>query len=343
MRFDMPFALVLLFAVPLFIEEPWRGRVLGPLRRWVYVPRHALYFVSAVPLTSLPHSFRQRLRNPVLSIVRAAAFVCLVFALARPQTGTQFVETEAHARDILMVVDASGSMAALDFQLDGQQTDRMTALKSVVKDFIKKRAGDRMGLIVFGTEVYTQCPLTLDQRVMTDFVDGLEVGMAGDATALGDAVGIAIKRLKEIEGKSKVLVLVTDGLKTAGQMDPKDAAEIAKKFGIKVYSIGIGGKEPAPFKTTNMFGFETTEYREVPIDEETLKMLAEVSGGKYFHASNTKELTKIYDDIDTLELRAEKAFEYIEYEEHFFGIALLGFLLLLVGETLRKSIFATIP
>jgi Ca-activated chloride channel family protein len=234
-------------------------------------------------------------------------------------------------------------MRALDFHIDGERVTRLQALQSVVGDFVREREGDRMGLVVFGSEVFTQCPLTKDIGVLSDFVSTLEIGMAGEGTALGDGTAIGLKRLKEIETDSKVLVLVTDGLQTAGKMNPLDAAAIAKQMGVKIYSIGIGGVGAAPFPSRTLFGFETLSYKDVPLDVETLTDMAKMTGGKYFHAKSTEELVSVYDEIDSLEERVETKFEHIEYEERYWWFLLSGVILFFLAESLRASYFRVIP
>jgi Ca-activated chloride channel family protein len=339
MRFDAPYAFLLLFLLPLLLEQPWKSRL---LRRLKLEPR-ALKISGSVKFNTLPQSSRLRLRTPLLSILRCATFLLLILALARPQSGTGFIETEASGRDIMFVVDVSGSMEALDFEVAGERTTRLAALKSIVKEFIDGRKGDRIGLVVFGDEVFTQCPLTLDHRILKDFIDGLEVGMAGRGTAIGDAIAIGLKRIKDIEADSKVLVLVTDGMRTAGQLDPKAAAAIAAQIGVKIHTVGIGGTAAAPFRAKNLFGLDTLTYREVPLDEETLKEIAKTTKGSYFHAKETAELKAVYAQIDALEDRIEKSYEYIEYEEYFLPFALLGSFCFLIAEILGLTYFAVVP
>ncbi len=189
-----------------------------------------------------------------------------------------------------------------------------------------------MGLIVFGEKVFVQCPLTMDKAALLEFVHNLEIGMAGDATAMGDAMAIGLKRMRDIDSQSKVIVLITDGLKTAGSVEPLQAADIAKSIGVKMYTIGIGGNDRAPFRTTNIFGMETIEYKDVPLDEKTLKKIAEQTGGKYYKAQNTEQLISVYNEIDQLEKREAKTLDYTSYSEHFFVPALLGFLLIIFAE-----------
>ncbi len=350
-RFESPLAFLLLFFLPFLLERTMREKFLARLG-WaasrVPVFRSSLQspavrFSSPVSLKELPVSKRVMLRGPLLSIMRAGAFFLLIVALARPQTGSAFAETEERGRDIMLVLDTSGSMEALDFKIDAQSVSRLDALKTVVSSFIDKREGDRMGLIVFGSEVFTQCPLTTDHAMLKDLVSALTVGMAGDGTALGDGIAIGIRHIRDIPAESKAMVLVTDGIRTAGKLDPKEAAGVAHKLGVKIYTVGIGGNAPAPFRTKNIFGIETVTYQDVALDEKTLQAVAQASGGRYFNATNTDELAKIYNEIDRLQERSEKSYQHIEYEEEFFSFAALGFCLFLLSEVLANTALQILP
>ena len=210
----------------------------------------------------------------------------------------------------------------------------------VVDEFVRKRDNDQIGLVVFGAEAFTQCPLTLDHGIVATFLERLEIGMAGDATAIGSAIGTAVKRLKESEAKSKVIVLLTDGRSNAGSLSPTKAAEVAATFGIKVYTIGAGGREKAPFIVDSFFGKQVV-YQDVEIDEETLRRIAETTGGQYFRAEDEQALETIYDEIDQLEKTEITTHTFMEYNERFraFVIPALGLLLLevvLLGTRFRK-------
>jgi len=341
--FHSPLAFLLLLALPFVFEGSLKEKILTPFGLLKKKKETTIPFSSIVSTKELPVSKRVKYYDKIINSMKALSFILLVTALARPQTGVSFSETLASGRDIMLVLDTSRSMAALDFQLERQKVERLTALKAVVGDFIRRREGDRIGLVVFGEEVFTQSPLTLDQGVLETFVKELEVGMAGDATALGDGIAIALKRMKDINSNSKVLVLVTDGLKTAGKIEPIDAAEIAKKIGVKIHSVGIGGKGKAPFRTTNIFGNNSVQYKSVPLDEKTLKEVSNITGGKYFNAINTKELLKVYEEIDLIEVREEKMLEYTDYSEHFWYLLLAGLILILSVEILKASYFKIFP
>lgn len=329
MHFHTPWAFLLLALLPFIVDLKFERRRSSAMT--------ALSFSSSVALRRLPPSKRATERYRTLNALRALTFLSLVTALARPQTSVSFTEIEESGRDIMLTLDISGSMKALDFFIESKRVDRLTALKSVVSDFILKRKGDRLGLVIFGSDVFTQCPLTMDYRVLIEFVAGLDFGMVGDGTALGDGIGIAIKRLKDIPGSSKVIVLVTDGVKTAGTLEPREAAEIAAKEGIKIYTIGIGGSKPAPFPAQDIFGRATFEYRPVELDEQTLIEVAKLTGGRYFNAEKTEALQGVYAEISALEERTEKSDSFTEYEEHFLPFLLIGIVGVLLVEVLGAT------
>ena len=277
-----------------------------------------------------------------LLALRCAAFLVLIFALARPQAGKKFTEISSEGIDIFLVLDVSGSMRAMDFERGGQRVDRLSIVKEVVADFIKKRPNDRMGLIVFGTEAFTQCPLTLDHGILMSFLERVEIAMAGEATAIGQAMGVGINRMKDLPGKSKVMVLLTDGASNAGQLSPLKAAELAANFQIKTYTIAVGTTGQAPFLEETIFG-KRYVMRAAEVDEKTLQQIAETTSGKYFSANNTQELEKIYATIDQLEKREIRSQEYTEYHELFFYLVALALGLLVSEVVLGQTRWRKLP
>ncbi len=242
------------------------------------------------------------------------ALMLMLLALAGPQEGTDVYQTLTEGVNIVIAVDASESMAALDFRQAGERVNRLEAVKGVVRDFVGKREGDRIGLVVFGDAAYTQTPLTRDYQTIVRALDMLEIGAAGAKTAIGDALGVSLKRLKDVESKSNVIILLTDGRSNAGEIDPAAAASIAAKTGVKVYTIGVGGREPAPFVVdSGLFGPRVV-YKEVDIDEKTLRDIAAGTGGQYFRAEDTDSLDRIYGFIDELEKTEAKMKTYAEYK-----------------------------
>ncbi len=254
--------------------------------------------------------------HKILPYIRTLALAFLILALARPRFGEKSLEVISYGVDIVLAIDTSGSMKAEDFQIQGQRVDRLVALKSVASDFIARRSHDRIGMVVFGSMAFTQCPLTLDHELLRKFLSDLEIGMAGEQTAIGASIGTAVHRLKDLKSESKILILLTDGANTAGEMDPHQAAEIAKSYGIKIYPIGIGSKGSAPMLIQTPMG---PMYRQVQsdLDEDLLMALAEKTSGRYFRAQNTEELAQIYEVIDKMERSEAKIKEHTEYQEYF--------------------------
>lgn len=338
-HFSTPAALLLFAAVPFLLDR--RG---SSTRPDAVTETIAFATVGDLADAAAKRTARKlRERSLVLNVLRVIAFSALVLALARPQSSTLFAEVDESGRDIMLSLDVSGSMNALDFFVDGKRTTRLAALKSVVSKFVSERKGDRIGLVIFGSDVFTQCPLTTDHRVLADFVRALEVGMVGDGTALGDGIAVAIRRLRAIPGSSRVIVLVTDGVRTAGSIEPLEAAEIAKREGIKIYTIGIGGNRPAPFEVTDAFGYSRIEYRPVELDEAALRQIAAHTGGLYFNAEATERLNQIYQEISKLEERIDRGLDYFQYEEHFMPFLLLGLVALILHEVAAHTRYLVVP
>jgi len=276
-----------------------------------------------------------RLAGRIPLILRALCLVLLVGGAARPQLYNVSRDVRSPGVDIILTIDTSGSMQALDFKLNGEPVSRLTAVKKVVTDFIKKREMDRIGLVVFGEEPFTQSPLTLDKGLLLTLVEKMEIGMAGDRTALGSAIALGGKRLKDIPAKSKILIALTDGRSNAGEVTPEQAAEAAHALGVKIYTIGVGGKEPAPFKVQTLFGPKVV-YQRVDLDEETLKKVAQIGNGKYFRAADSDELTKIYDVIDRAEKTEVNVKEFFHFRE-LYPYFLIPALLILGMEIVAKA------
>ena len=275
-------------------------------------------------------------------ILRTGCLVLLVFAAARPQLYNVSREIQSPGVDIMLCLDTSGSMQALDFTLDGKPVSRLAAVKKVVGEFIEKRELDRIGLVVFGTQAFTQSPLTLDKGLLMDLVKRMRIGMAGDKTAIGSAIAIGGKRLKDLEAKSKILILLTDGRQTVDGLAPAEAAEALQALGIKIYTIGVGGTEPAPFPVKTPFGTKIMRQR-VDLDEKTLMKVAEISRGQYFRAAETDRLQEIYDIIDQLEKTEVKVKEFFHFKELYFWFLVPAIILLVVEIAIRTTVLRTIP
>ena len=275
-------------------------------------------------------------------ILRILSVMLLILALARPQEGHKSQEILSVGVDIMLALDTSGSMQALDFIKNEKRDTRLAMVKDVVSKFIENRPNDRIGMVVFGSEAYTQCPLTLDQGILQSFLSKLDIGMAGDSTAIGSAVGIAVKRLKDLESDSKVIILLTDGRNNAGSLPPIQAAKTAKAFGIKIHTIGVGTHGKAPFLVNSIFG-QRYVYQEVDIDENTLKEISNLTGGKYFRATDLESLKSIYKQIDQMEKSEVKVLDHSEYTELFHYFLIPGILLLLSEIILSNTVLRRIP
>jgi Ca-activated chloride channel family protein len=329
-RFEDPEFLFLMFFVPIIVWRYVRNQ--GTIR---------VRFSSISPLKKIRRSTSHYLRHGLI-ILRCLALILLVAGLARPQSGHKSTEILTEGIDIVLCLDTSGSMQAMDFTLEKERRTRLEVVKQVVENFVKKRSNDRIGMVVFGEQAFTQCPLTLDYGVLLSFLKRVEIGMAGDTTALGSALATSVKRLKDVEAKSRVVILLTDGRNNAGRLSPETAAEIAQSYRVKVYTIGVGTEGKAPFLVDSFFGKQYV-WRKVDLDEDTLRMLANRTDGTYFRATNTEALERTYQDIDQMEKTQVKVKEYMEYEELFVWFVFPGLFLVLLEITLANTRFRKIP
>ncbi len=279
---------------------------------------------------------------PAVDALKYAALLLCIFALAGPQWGTEEVTIQSEGINIVLAMDVSESMAALDFAQKDEMLNRLEAVKGVARDFIGERRGDRIGLVVFGSEAYTQLPLTRDYDAIVQALDRIAIGSAGKSTAVGDALGISLKRLEDIESKSNVIILLTDGRSNAGEISPEAAARIAKDRNVKIYTIGVGGDKPAPFLVQTMLGNRVV-YQQVDIDETTLKKIAEETGGLYFRATDTAGLKKIYDTIDSLEKNKVEMKTFAEYDNLYPYLVWPAFVLLLLWVLLTNTRYLRVP
>jgi Ca-activated chloride channel family protein len=304
----------------------------------------ALRFSSISSLKRLKPSMSIRIRQ-LLHLLRILTVVLITIAILRPQTGMQHTKVLTEGIDIILAIDTSGSMQALDLDAEKplkKRRNRLEVVKSVVAKFVEKRPNDQIGVVVFGEEAFTQCPLTLDHGIVATFLDGLEIGMAGDSTAIGSALGTAVRRLKDSQAKSKIVVLLTDGRSNAGSLLPQSAAEAAAAFGIKVYTIGAGTRGKAPFLQQGLFGSQPV-YQDVEIDETTLQAIATTTQGAYFRAEDETALDAIYGKIDALEKTEIKSMSYLEYNEEFSLFVWAALLLLLTEIALLGTRYRKIP
>ncbi|OEU52539.1 MAG: hypothetical protein BA861_00465 [Desulfobacterales bacterium S3730MH5] len=283
-----------------------------------------------------------RLWDKIPLALRTACLILLVLASARPQLFNVSRDIRSPGVDIMLCLDTSGSMEAMDFQLDNKPVTRLTAVKKVVSEFVNKRETDRIGLVVFGEDAFTQSPLTVDKGLLLDLVDKMQIGMAGDRTAIGSAIAVGGKRLKDLKAKSKILILLTDGRHNAGDITPAEAAEAVRELDIKLYAVGVGGKGPAPFRVKTLLGPRLV-YQDVDLDEETLKKVVSIGEGRYFRATDSKELSEIYDIIDREEKTEVKVKEFFHFRELYYYFVIPALVLLGVEIFLRTTFLRTIP
>jgi Ca-activated chloride channel family protein len=283
-------------------------------------------------------SGRQRFRF-LLTVLRIAALALLLVAFARPQAGTENREVTSEGIDIMLALDVSGSMRAEDFK----PQNRLYVAKEEIKKFVSKRTSDRIGLVVFSASSFTQCPLTLDYGVLLNFLDQVKFGMIKDGTAIGMALANCVNRLRESPSKTKVIILLTDGVNNAGEIDPLTAAGIAKTMGVKIYTIGVGRPGNAMYPVDDPIFGKRYVYLPNEIDENVLREIAARTGGKYFRARSEKELEQIYDEIDRMEKTKIKVNQYTQYKELFQLFAYLGLALLALEMLLGQTIFRKIP
>ena len=290
---------------------------------YIFVARRkASLTVSTIGGKRAPRSLRFWLR-PLPIILRVAAVAMFIVALARPVNITQEHETTTDGIDIVMAMDISGSMLARDFT-----PDRLTSAKHLAAEFVANRRGDRIAVVAFAGEAFTQAPLTSDQATVETMLSRLRSGVVDDGTAIGNGLATAINRLRESSAKSKVIILLTDGVNNRGQISPLMAAEIARDMGIKVYTIGVGTRGRAPYPAVDIFGNQTTVMADVEIDEELLREISSMTGGKYYRAVNDEALREIYAEINELEKSKVQVTNYQTYEELFLMWVLLGLLFL---------------
>jgi len=272
-----------------------------------------------------------------LPILRALSVGFLIIALARPQNTNSWQKDSIEGIDIMLAMDVSGSMQAMDFK-----PNRLEAAKDVALSFINNRPNDNIGMVTFAGESFTQCPLTTDHTVLLNMVQDLQMGVLDDGTAIGMGLATAVNRLKDSKAKSRVVILLTDGSNNMGDITPRMAADIARTFGIRVYTVGVGTRGEAPFPIQTEFGVRIQNVP-VDIDEPTLDGIAEVSGGKYFRAVDNETLNEIYKEIDKLEKTRLMTKSFKAYEEKYFVYALIAFLLLLTEFLLRNTLLRSNP
>jgi Ca-activated chloride channel family protein len=323
------------FANPEFLY----GLMLIPLLVFWYLRRHRsvtseIRYSTLLPFSKVTPTLKERLRHAPF-VLRMVVVASLVVAFARPQTTSKGENIYTEGIDIALLLDISGSMLAEDFR-----PNRIEAAKGVAQSFVDGRANDRIGLVIFAGQSFTQCPMTLDYRVLKNLVRQVKPGMVEDGTAIGMAIAQGVNRLKESKAKSKVIILLTDGVNNRGEIDPLTATQIAQTFGIRIYTVGVGTIGEAPYPVQTPFGIR---YQNVPVDvdEKTLQKIAEMTNGQYFRATNNRALKEIYEQIDKLEKTRVEVKAYRSYTQLFYdwvkiGLAALLLEFLLTGTVLRK-------
>lgn len=299
--------------------------------------RRAAMRVSTLQRGRMPRTLRYYLRHLPI-VLRVLALTAGIVALARPVEEHSSTETSTEGIDIVLAMDISGSMLARDFE-----PDRITAAKQMASQFASERVGDRISVVAFAGEAFTQCPLTSDKASVGTMLSRLRSGVVEDGTAIGNGLATAINRLRESGSKSKVVVLLTDGVNNRGQISPIMAAEIARDMGVKVYTIGVGTKGQAPMPAVDMFGNKTYVMADVEIDEKLLRSIANTTGGEYFRAVDNKALSEIYARINEMEKSEVQITNYTSYEELYFGWLLLALLLLASEFVMERIVLNRIP
>ena len=326
-QFADPIFLWLLLAVPIVAYFMFRKR-----------REAAIKFSDISLLRSVRRSSRVKNRK-VLQLLRLLALCLLIIAMARPQAGKKTTEVTTEGIDIMLALDISGSMKAEDFK----PMNRLVAAKEVIKEFVQGRQNDRIGLVIFSRQSFTQCPLTMDYGVLLNFLDQVDFGMIEDGTAIGLGIANAVNRLRNSDAKSRIIILLTDGINNAGEIDPNTAADIAKTLGIRIYTIGAGklGKALYPIDDP-IFGRRYVQI-ENELDEKQLTEVAESTGGKYFRAKSEDMLKNIYQQISELEKTKFKVKEYLQFDQYFPYFLIAAALAILLELLLRETLFRRLP
>lgn len=318
-------------------EFLWLGLIIPLLIIW-YRPsvNNAAVKVSSVKNFAGLTSWKNLLRH-LPFVFRLLAICFFIIAMARPQTKNEEQNAEGEGVDIVLCIDVSGSMTAQDFT-----PNRMEAAKKVAEDFVDRRLTDRIAVVIFSGESFTQCPLTTDKPVLKQAIDAIQNGLLEDGTAIGDGLSTSVDRLRSSKSKSKVIILLTDGENNGGLIGPANAKEIAKAFGIKVYTIGVGTEGYAPFPERTPMGIVMRQQK-VTIDEKLLTSIANETGGKYFRAKDNAGLENIYAEIDKLEKSKVEITTFTRYTEKFFPFLAVGLILILLEVLLRFTVLKKIP
>jgi Ca-activated chloride channel family protein len=328
MFFEYPKLLFLeLLLIPLAAHYIWR-EIKG---------KYPSLRVSVIlPFNVKEHGIKKILRH-ILFVLRMMTVALIIIAIARPKSSEDFTKVDTQGIDIVLALDVSTSMLARDFN-----PDRINAAKNIAADFVAERVNDRIGIVVFAGESYTQCPLTTDRVTLINLLKDIETGFIEDGTAIGNGLATSVSRLKESRAKSRVIILLTDGVNNRGEISPLMAAEIAKTYGIRVYTIGVGAMGMAPYPVMTPFGISIQQV-EVQIDEELLKKIADETGGKYFRATDNTKLLEIYGEINKMEKSKTVIDSFPIYKELFMPFALAAAIAFLLELLLRLFVIKRLP
>lgn len=328
MFFEYPallWLLLLLFPiVAIYIYREYKG-----LRPWLKVS-------TIMPLSTKGGGIRRALRH-IPFILTCVAIAAMVLAIARPRSSSTFEHVDTEGIDIILALDVSTSMLARDFT-----PDRINAAKDIAIRFVAERPSDRIGVVVFAGESYTQCPVTTDRATLINLIKEIECGLIEDGTAIGNGLATAVARLKDSDAKSKVIILLTDGVNNSGEISPKMAAEIAKTYGIRVYTIGVGAMGTAPYPYMTPYGPQLVNV-EVQIDEPLLKEIAQGTDGKYFRATDNTKLLEIYGEINKMEKNKVQVDSFPLYKELYMPFALAALLALALSLVLKLFVIKYLP
>lgn len=324
-----PWVLFFLLALP--ILSFFKGRVGGVA---------AVRFSSTKILMAVG---RKRKTGALLPAISLLALALLIIAAARPQMGKSITRVQASGVDIMLALDVSGSMKAEDMSIGGQRASRVDAVKTVTQAFISRRPNDRIGVIAFAGRPYLVSPPTLDHDWLMANMDRVQVGMVEDSTAIGSAIAAAARRLRDRSAKSKILVLLTDGANNSGRISPFTAAEAAKALGIKIYTVGAGSEGPAPYPIQNAFGGIQYQWVEFDTDLNTLKKIAEMTGGQFFRAADGQSLVKIFREIDQMEKSKAEVTKVSLYRDLFPWLVTVALVLLTLEILLSQTIWKRLP
>lgn len=326
--------------------HPWILILLGflPLAAWwrAQTGRQAAFVYSSLGLIKSVSDLSGTSSGKALLFMRWLAVALFILGLARPQFTESETSIAASGIDIVVALDLSGSMESEDFRLKGEQVNRLVVAKDVLQKFIDRRPSDRIGLVAFAGRAYIASPLTLDHDFLLTNLERLQLHSIEDGTAIGSALTAAINRLRDIKSKSKIVILMTDGQNNAGKVPPLTAAEAAKALEVKVYTIGVGTRGTAPMPQI-VFGRKVYQQVKVDIDEDTLKAIADATGGHYYRADNTDTLGSIYDEIDRMERTEAEVKKYVQIEELYPWVVYPGFVLLLLEILLTHTLWRRLP